>query len=102
MPGYSKQWRRVARQAKEQAERDWLLGKVTYCTYCGGGIDMTLPRNEGMDFTMDHRVTRLQGGADTIDNAEPMHRSCNTKRRHSIVPMGDGHMELHYNRTREW
>src|SRR2546427_13264263 len=48
-----------------------IVDEATYCWLCGGG-----PRPDD-PFVADHVLPRAYGGADSIDNLRPAHRSCN-------------------------
>ena len=47
------------------------------CGICEQEIDYSLPHLDPMSFVVDHVVPLNKGGADTIDNKQAAHRSCN-------------------------
>ncbi|MBB0232913.1 HNH endonuclease [Streptomyces calidiresistens] len=49
------------------------------CWRCGGGIDLDLPPNHPMAWTLDHKVPLSRGG-DALDpaNHAEAHRRCNS------------------------
>lgn len=51
------------------------------CCHCGHEIDLTLPRNHRLAFTVEHLVpVVLNGPLLDLDNARPAHRKCNSAR----------------------
>ncbi|MFJ8913417.1 HNH endonuclease signature motif containing protein [Amycolatopsis sp. NPDC102389] len=68
-------WRRVTAQLRELA-----AASGAACGLCGHRIDLDLPAEHKMSFTADHIVPRSKGGQDTLDNARPAHRTCNSSR----------------------
>ncbi|KFU81003.1 HNH endonuclease [Amycolatopsis lurida] len=68
-------WRRVTAQLRELA-----AASGAACWLCGHRIDLGLPARHKMSFTADHIVPRSKGGPDTLDNARPAHRTCNSSR----------------------
>lgn len=64
-------WRRVTEQLKEISTTCWL---------CGYAIDLDLPATHRLSFTADHIIPRSLGGPDTLENARPAHRGCNSSR----------------------
>jgi 5-methylcytosine-specific restriction endonuclease McrA len=51
-----------------------VLSTATACWICGAG-----PRADD-PFEADHVVAHLYGGADSVANLQPAHRSCNIRR----------------------
>lgn len=47
------------------------------CALCGEPIDYDLPHLDPGQFVVDHIVPLSRGGADTLDNKQAAHRSCN-------------------------
>ena len=47
------------------------------CWLCGGAIDYSLPSTDPMGYVVDHVVPLARGGADTLANKKPAHRTCN-------------------------
>lgn len=92
MPGYSRRWQTLAEKAKAYYTEHPELEIA--CWICGKRINLYLPYNHALAFTMDHIVPKRFGGQDIRSNAVPAHRSCNTKRRHRDhdIPMS----------TRDW
>ncbi|MGI8313327.1 HNH endonuclease [Saccharopolyspora hattusasensis] len=68
-------WKRVVQQLKALSNICWI---------CGKQINLDLPPNHRMSFTADHIVPLSLGGSNTLDNARPAHRSCNSKRSNRI------------------
>ncbi|WP_435196348.1 HNH endonuclease [Streptomyces sioyaensis] len=66
------------------------------CWICGQPIDLGLPPNHVMAWTLDHYVPLSLGG-DPLDpaNAREAHRRCNSAR-------GNGPPPNHVRTTREW
>ena len=64
-PARTRRYFDAARQVRNNA---------TTCALCGQG-----PR-ENDPWVADHIIPRANGGADTIDNLQPAHRSCNGRR----------------------
>jgi len=44
------------------------------CTYCN------LPFTDSNPPTLDHKIPRIAGGADNLDNLQALHRLCNTRK----------------------
>lgn len=69
-------WQRAAAHVRAQV-RD--LGKP--CVLCGHAIDLTLPPNHSLGFTVEHLDPLSLGGAPReLDRLAPAHRSCNSRR----------------------
>lgn len=49
------------------------------CPYCNKAI------TDVSEFTIDHRFPKSLGGADSIENLQPMHKKCNAKKGNSIL-----------------
>lgn len=47
------------------------------CGICGGFIDYSLPHLDPGEYVVDHVIPLSRGGADTLDNKQAAHRSCN-------------------------
>ena len=47
------------------------------CGLCGDTIDYTLPYMDPREYVVDHIVPLHRGGADTLENKQAAHRSCN-------------------------
>lgn len=47
------------------------------CALCSEPIDYSLPYLDPGEFVVDHIVPLSKGGADTLENKQPAHRSCN-------------------------
>ncbi|HKY58963.1 MAG TPA: HNH endonuclease signature motif containing protein [Aeromicrobium sp.] len=47
------------------------------CGICEGEIDYSLPYLDPMAYVVDHVVPLNRGGADTLENKQAAHRSCN-------------------------
>ena len=47
------------------------------CWLCGEPIDYTLPWTDQRSFVVDHKVSLVRGGSDTLDNKAASHRACN-------------------------
>lgn len=52
---------------------------LAVCWLCGGDIDMDLPRDHDMAFSLDHIVPVGRGG-DIMGETRPAHRICNSSR----------------------
>lgn len=50
------------------------------CGICREPIDYALPYLHPMGFVADHVVPLARGGADTLDNKQSAHRSCNERK----------------------
>lgn len=50
------------------------------CHLCGHWIPEGVPRNDPMEYTVDHLDPRSTGGEPTIENTAPAHRICNQRR----------------------
>ena len=61
--------------ADQIAERDNFV-----CHLCGGLVDMSLPRTQGLGATVDHVLPISKGGLDTLNNVKLAHASCNRKK----------------------
>lgn len=55
------------------------------CGICGEPIDYALHYLDPMSYTADHVVPLAKGGSDTLDNKQPAHRDCNSKKRARLV-----------------
>lgn len=67
--------RRVARERRRLTRNPELAA----CWLCGDPIDMELPPLHPRAFSLDHIVPIGRGG-DTLGEARPAHRSCNSSR----------------------
>ena len=47
------------------------------CGICHEDIDYTLPHLDPMGYVVDHVIPLARGGADTLENKQPAHRTCN-------------------------
>jgi len=54
------------------------------CGICGGEIDYTLHYLDPMAYVVDHIIPLNKGGADTLDNKQAAHRSCNRAKSDSL------------------
>lgn len=69
-------WQKRVKRERRRLERD---PKLAVCWICGDPIDMALPYQHRMAFTLDHLIPISRGG--DIDGAtEPAHLSCNSSR----------------------
>lgn len=57
------------------------------CSWCGKPIDYTLPHTDPMSFTADHPEAINNGGHLYKQELAPMHRSCNSKKSDSALPV---------------
>ncbi|HEU4751521.1 MAG TPA: HNH endonuclease signature motif containing protein [Armatimonadota bacterium] len=65
-------WRRAQSQVRATCTTCWL---------CGQPINMALPPNDRMSFTVDHVIPLDQGGDPTsLANLRPAHRACNSSK----------------------
>jgi 5-methylcytosine-specific restriction endonuclease McrA len=46
------------------------------------------------DFTWDHIVPKAAGGADSVENLQPMHRHCNNAAKNDCVYQMDYHYDI--------
>ncbi|WP_256334664.1 HNH endonuclease [Lentzea albidocapillata] len=53
---------------------------MPWCWLCGKPINLNLPWNDRMSFTVDHVVPLSRGGPATLDNSRSAHRSCNSSK----------------------
>lgn len=57
------------------------------CGICGNPIDYQLPHLDPGEYVVDHILPRHRGGADTLENKQAAHRSCNGEKS-STIPQG--------------
>jgi 5-methylcytosine-specific restriction endonuclease McrA len=69
-------WRLACAQLRGLCEQ---AGRCV-CAICGHPINLLLHHEHPMSFTVDHIIPRSLGGPDTLDNARPAHRRCNSQR----------------------
>jgi 5-methylcytosine-specific restriction endonuclease McrA len=104
VPGYTKRWARIAARAKAYYQEHPEL--EVKCWICRRPIGMWLHHNHPLAFTMDHIVPRILGGEDTLGNAMPAHRSCNSRRARELdYAMSNVHNEkrvILIRNTRNW
>lgn len=69
-------WKQRVKRERQRLEKDPTLA---VCWICGEPIDMALPYNHKMAFTLDHLVPISRGGS--IDGeTKPAHLTCNSGR----------------------
>ena len=74
-------WKRVRAQAIRRAQRDGL----TKCRHCGVELDFVEGRRPNSAW-IDHITPHSLGGADHIDNAEAICRTCNLSKGNRDAP----------------
>lgn len=77
-------YRQRVRSERRKAERSPI---PVACSLCGQPIDMTLPYNHKMAWTLEH-VKAIAAGGHIMGRTVPAHRSCNSKK-------GDGTRNSH-------
>jgi 5-methylcytosine-specific restriction endonuclease McrA len=71
----------IKRRKRHRDERLALAFRDGYrCHICGDLVDLSLPANHVLAFTLDHVVPLDRGGADHPDNLSTAHRSCNSRK----------------------
>lgn len=72
----SSAWKKRVKRERRRLERD---PAAAMCWICGDPIDMALPYQHRMAFTLDHLVPISRGG-DLDGETKPAHLSCNSSR----------------------
>jgi len=59
------------------------------CALCGKGIDYSLVFPHPHCYVVDHIIPLAAGGVDSLDNKQPAHRICNSKKSDRTAPSPD-------------